>query len=519
MYSGILEQAGLGGSGAMAANVSSPSGLGKDLSVLPPITVSAAQFDTFRAGPQPVRNAGAANSIGQLTGGQADSTIADAQGFLLYSFKNPADGFTWPRPLYMQAASGQSDKLAAVYVHSILIRLRYQTPSDGYKTYATLGGCEALPVDTGIDGLRHDDFATRVIKSSGLAHRLSKHYDTNPDINAGRTLRSPSLIVFDPRGNRFGPGRFQYMRHVAEKPQFTCISDNGMVGPYLFYPDIVLHNSATPTRPELGTQVNGWAGNLPHAPLFKDSDDKWRKPDAGLGFVAPGRDTTDARIVNPYYSANLTNEDAACRPVILQRPYRSVAELGYVYRDVPWQTLNFWNADSGDAALLDLFSVMDEPPLTAARASLHSRHSAVHQALLNQVAQAFDGTQLLDNAKAKSIAEGLENYMFTDNGEPKDNFPLNVADLTSFMSSGELGGANLDKIKWHREVVVRALSAGQTRTWNVLMDVVAQAGRFTVNGTGAGDFIVEGESRTWTSIAIDRYTGRVVEQQRERVNE
>jgi len=77
-------------------------------------------------------------------------------------------------------------------------------------------------------------------------------------------------------------------------------------------------------------------------------------------------------------------------------------------------------------------------------------------------------------------------------------------------------------IKAYREAIVRAMTdTTQTRTWNLFIDVIAQAGRFPTNATStdAEKFVVNGEERLWLSTAIDRYTGKVVEQQPEYVDE
>ncbi|MBJ7392046.1 MAG: hypothetical protein JHC85_10785, partial [Chthoniobacterales bacterium] len=59
------------------------------------------------------------------------------------------------------------------------------------------------------------------------------------------------------------------------------------------------------------------------------------------------------------------------RPVVLDRPFRSVAELGYVFRGAPWKQLDFSCPETADAALLDLFCVSEPPamrePLTAGK--------------------------------------------------------------------------------------------------------------------------------------------------------
>jgi hypothetical protein len=71
-----------------------------------------------------------------------------------------------------------------------------------------------------------------------------------------------------------------------------------------------------------------------------------------------------------------------------------------------------------------------------------------------------------------------------------------------------------------RELVLRAFSdATQTRTWNLLIDVVAQSGRYPSNASSLAGFLVEGEQHYWVHVAIDRFTGQVVDKQIEIVNE
>jgi len=74
-----------------------------------------------------------------------------------------------------------------------------------------------------------------------------------------------------------------------------------------------------------------------------------------------------------------------------------------------------------------------------------------------------------------------------------------------------------------RNTVARALAeVGQTRTWNLMIDVIAQIGRYapgTPDLTDPTKFIVQGEKRYWLHIALDRYDGTVVGQQLEEVTE
>src|SRR6266536_3574869 len=64
---------------------------------------------------------------------------------------------------------------------------------------------------------------------------------------------------------------------------------------------------------------------------------------------------------NPYSEATPASEtdfthNDPVRPVIMNRPFRSVGEMGYAFRDQPFRTLSFSSANSPDAGLLDLFT-------------------------------------------------------------------------------------------------------------------------------------------------------------------
>jgi len=76
-------------------------------------------------------------------------------------------------------------------------------------------------------------------------------------------------------------------------------------------------------------------------------------------------------------------------------------------------------------------------------------------------------------------------------------------------------------VKARREVVARTMSStSQTRVWNVLIDVIAQSGHYKPNASNLqNDFIVEGEQHYWVHVAIDRFTGQVIDKQIEVVNE
>ena len=71
-----------------------------------------------------------------------------------------------------------------------------------------------------------------------------------------------------------------------------------------------------------------------------------------------------------------------------------------------------------------------------------------------------------------------------------------------------------------RETVARALTdTTQTRTWGLLIDVIAQSGKYAPGETDLRKFNVTGEQHYWVHVAIDRFTGWVIDKQIEVVNE
>jgi len=218
-------------------------------------------------------------------------------------------------------------------------------------------------------------------------------------------------------------------------------------------------------------------------------------------------------------TTNIPGPGSQARPVMLNRPFRSVGEMGYALRDDPWKTLDFASANSADAALLDVFSVAESPVggVTAGALDLNTRQQPVLQAVLaGALKNEVNPSSTLTASEVGDIADKII-------GATAATPLLNRAELVTRIVSADapgLASADDKDIKTRRESVVRALAdAGQTRTWNLMCDVVAQSGRFPGTATGAGDFVVEGEARCWVHLAIDRYNGQIVARQMEFVNE
>ena len=282
-------------------------------------------------------------------------------------------------------------------------------------------------------------------------------------------------------------------------------------------------------------------------------------------------DTTlsGSTIGQPLATANTFNNNAVgtptsqsqSRPMILNRPFRSVAEMSYAFSGTPWKNIDFFTPESGDSALLDTFCINDPPAnnLVAGRVDLNTRNVGVIQALvagsyvdeMNNLANPpADALPPLTSAEAGKVATALVNI--TADSTHAWRGPLqNIAGLVGrYVSSpGALSGtdyytytppspvsgqvtsatyaglsAALDNtvytntstplIQRFREAAIRPLAAtGQVRVWNLLLDVVAQTGHYPPTATSLDQFQVDGQRRLWIHVAIDRLTGQVLDKQ------
>ncbi len=271
-------------------------------------------------------------------------------------------------------------------------------------------------------------------------------------------------------------------------------------------PAMYNENSAT-------TPYNGQTSNT----YLYDADGVLRPGDGVLG--AP---SSEGGVASPYVKGN-----ASARPIILHRPFRSVAEMGYAFRGIgAWKSVNFFSPESADAGLLDYFS-LEDAPLVAGKINLNTQQPITLAAALSGAYRDETSGDYLSSSDASALANAIITHTETVG-------PLySRADLVRGLLSDPLittainniqgtAGSNstLGMIKTRREAVIRALvDVGTTRTWNLLIDVIAQSGRYAPNATQLSQFTVQGEARYWLHVAIDRYTGQVIDQQLEQVNE
>lgn len=196
--------------------------------------------------------------------------------------------------------------------------------------------------------------------------------------------------------------------------------------------------------------------------------------------------------------------------------FPSVGYLGYVFRQSPWRTIDFASGpSSADRNLLDLFSAFPTPTrgIRAGVINLNTRQPLVLKALLAGTVTTISSkaTSTISSSIAGTYASNMVSFTSTN--------PLtNRSQLVDLVSNNTIA-TSTDTSKVIREAAVRALAeVGQTRTWNLMYDLVVQAGRFSGSPYTAANFIVDSEKHCWVHVAIDRPTAKVIDQQIEIVN-
>ena len=207
-----------------------------------------------------------------------------------------------------------------------------------------------------------------------------------------------------------------------------------------------------------------------------------------------------------------TEPDAPPRPspvLVLNREFRNVGELGYAYRNAS-TSLDFATVGSPDAPLLDLFTY-NTANLRSGILNLNTRNPYVLAAILKGAITTESSSATVTNPNATTAANSIVSATTTQPaiGRQDATRLASVVSNSPFTTSDET-----------RETISRALAeVSQTRTWGLMIDVIAQTGRYPPNAGNLANFVVEGEKRYWLHIAIDRFTGQVIDHQLEAVYE
>ena len=242
---------------------------------------------------------------------------------------------------------------------------------------------------------------------------------------------------------------------------------------------------------------------------YYDPDGVARIADSGLFTATPA--AGNGWQGDPYA---LSTTRTADRPIVLNRPFASVGELGYVNRDYPWRTLDMSSTNSADAGLLDLFTVsQSSDPVARGRINPNRANAAALEAILRNTLSSVVLTNSI--SKPSAIATNLATFTATSTNRITGRDQL-ATRLVSGLAAANFSSTDEQNVKALREGTTRALAdVSQTRTWNLLIDLVAQSGRYPTAATALDQFVVDGEQRFWLHVAIDRYTGKVIDQQLE----
>lgn len=388
---------------------------------------------------------------------------------------------------------------------SLAVELQINTPH-GWKTYQTVRGIRELgdfPAlyrkDQGLSFTRLRQYPTSepgkpiwigLASNRSVDPRVSRFsWESADSPNPSASQRPTIGAVSNPQGGQAlnGPGwtntgvsgRFRYAHLAANSPD--AISPYGGtlsgVGPYYQHPDGILRRADGEERSTVG------------------------------GIALSDADRVYPLVESRYTSANSAGAD---RPLILNRPFESVGEMGYAFRDEPWKTLDLWTSESGDSGILDFFTMettdLDDhlQPLVAGVVNPNTLSIPAIEALLSGVIRSERDSKPLSDSEVSAIAVALR--------EKITEKPLiSEAALTTLIDGSALPESGIFR-KSEKESVIRALSdISETNVWNVMIDVIAQTGKFPPSASSLRDFVVQGEARVWVFAAIDRRTGEILD--------
>ena len=198
--------------------------------------------------------------------------------------------------------------------------------------------------------------------------------------------------------------------------------------------------------------------------------------------------------------------------IVLNHALSSVGEFGYgLDTENGFQPLNFTTETSNDKPILDFFTYNpilsglnnDGGAPRAGIVNLNTRNKEVIAAVLkstlkNETILPPSASGVVSGPDATAAAQRIvaETNALTGGGPV-----LNRADVARLVRVG----ADATWTKEQKEALARALAEiGQTRTWNLMVDVIAQTGRYTSGAQALTDFTVEGEKRYWLHVALGR---------------
>ena len=213
---------------------------------------------------------------------------------------------------------------------------------------------------------------------------------------------------------------------------------------------------------------------------------------------------------------------------LLNRRFESVGEFGYAYNPASTtasKTLDFASPTSNDRAILDFFTYNTAGEREGI-VNLNTRNAPVLASIISGALLHDPGFEITPTAlvsQQDALAAGQAIVQETTSGGSTHGPALNRGDATRLAAAGAAAVQNLAVSDEAKETIARALAElGQARTWNLMIDVIAQTGKYAPGTPDLADstkFIVQGEKRYWLHIALDRDDGTVLGTQLEEVVE
>jgi hypothetical protein len=218
---------------------------------------------------------------------------------------------------------------------------------------------------------------------------------------------------------------------------------------------------------------------------------------------------------------------------LLNRRFENVGEFGYAYNPAntyrPSKTLDFASATSNDRAILDFFTY-NEAGNRAGIVNLNTRNAPVLASMIRGAWVHDPGDETLPSptpapptilvSQGDALAAAQAIVQETTNNTAGHGPILTRADVPRLVTAVAAAVPNLAGSDEAKQTIARTLAEiGQARAWNLMIDVIAQTGRYGPNAQGLTDFIPQGEKRYWLHIALDRDDGTVLGTQLEEVIE
>jgi len=413
--------------------------------------------------------------------------------------------------------------------NSLNIELQYLDSNSSWRTYDVIYGFIPEWTQYGFTNyLMPDDvnYATSVANMESALTTVNKKRLVAPVQKAmvaltNFNLVSPAQLRTDPRTTRLNMGMAR-----------TRAADIGTLNTTLSHPDAVAQvdkTMAPDNSLNASTDLNTWIRSAMTGQTF------WTTETEGItaasmyannfSELASAANYADRDLVQRWGDAGLrannhpgTTGNSGARPILLNRAFRNVGELGVVFRDTPWRTLDLLSEKSADAGLLEIFCVGEQPASgIAGKVNVNSAPLPILRALISGADRMLNlsATNLVSSNAAATIATNVV-------ASRQIRGPLEtVSQLPRLFPQTNSVDANYPAPKIQREAAVRALAGvGTTRTWNLLVDIIAQSGKLAANASNlSSDFIVEGQKRYWMQVSIDRLTGEVVASQAEPFDE